>query len=84
MSVQVQAAQKAGIPVVHPDWLLACKFAWKQLPASAFSLKSYVSVVGSGCCSRRLLGLARSGPGGPGASAAERAAVMKAAGRTGP
>ena len=52
------------------------------LPAASFSLKTYASSPGSSCCSRRWLGLARSGAGA--ATAAERAAVMKSAGRTGP
>jgi hypothetical protein len=60
--------------------LAACRFAWRQLPAADFSLKTYSSTPGGSCCSRRWLGLARS----QGASAAERAAVEKSAGRTGP
>ncbi len=63
----------------------SCRFAWRQLPAADFSLKSYSSRPGSSSCSRRYLGLARSDAGAAAAAtAAERAAVMKSAGRTGP
>lgn len=71
--LQVRAAQAAGVPVVHPDWLVACRYAWKRVPELAFSLQTYKPVAGSRSASSRAAALA-----------AERAAVMKTAGRVGP
>jgi hypothetical protein len=80
-TTQVCAAQNAGVPVVHPDWLVACKFAWKRLPEAAYSLTAY-----RGSTSMRLLGHHGQGAGGSraaaaAATAAEQAAVMAGAGR---
>uniref|UniRef100_A0A383VRN5 Uncharacterized protein n=1 Tax=Tetradesmus obliquus TaxID=3088 RepID=A0A383VRN5_TETOB len=68
-------------PVVHPDWLVACKFGWARQPEAAFALPGYAGTGPGGFNggSSRLMAL-----GGAAAAAAERekAAVMKGAGRT--
>ncbi|WIA15963.1 hypothetical protein OEZ85_012704 [Tetradesmus obliquus] len=78
---KVTAAQRAGVPVVHPDWLVACKFDWAKQPEAAFALPGYAGTGPGGFNggSSRLMAL-----GGAAAAAAERekAAVMKGAGRT--
>jgi hypothetical protein len=78
---QVTAAKRVGVPVVHPDWLLACKFGWARPPEAAFSLPGYAGAGPGGLNggSSRLLAL-----GNAAAAAAEREkrAVMKGAGRT--
>jgi hypothetical protein len=78
--LQVTAAQRAGVPVVHPDWLVACKFNWAKQPEGAFALPGYAGTGPGGFNggSSRLMAL-----GNAAAAAAEREkqAVMKAAGR---
>jgi hypothetical protein len=79
--VQVTAAQRVGVPVVHPDWVVACKFGWARPPEAAFSLPGYAGTGPGGFNggSSKLMAL-----GNAAAAAAEREkqAVMKGAGRT--
>jgi hypothetical protein len=81
---QVRAAQAAGVPVVHPDWIVACRFAWRRLPEAAFRLTTYKGAAASSSSSSaaRLLGMSQAGSRKADA-AAERAAVMQSAGRVG-
>lgn len=84
LRVQVQAARRAGVPVLHPDWLVACKLGWARQPEAAFVLPGYTVNGSAAYGGTRLLGPA--GPAsGPGRAAAEREkqAVMRAAGRAG-
>lgn len=81
--LQVTAAQRMGVPVVHPDWLVACKFGWAKQPEAAFLLPGYAGMGPGGFNggSSRLMTL-----GNAAAAAAEaereKQAVMKGAGRT--
>eukprot|EP00878_Enallax_costatus_P036797 GHUV01041355.1.p2 GENE.GHUV01041355.1~~GHUV01041355.1.p2 ORF type:complete len:139 (+),score=36.51 GHUV01041355.1:480-896(+) len=74
---KVRAAQESGVPVVHPDWLLACKFSWSRQPEERFALPHYTSTGVGPFNSSRLLG-----PPKAAAVEAEKDAVMRGAGRT--
>lgn len=65
---------------MHPDWLLACMFAWKQLPAPDFALGHYNTVAGSPWCTKQLLGPPRNRV----LVEEQKMAVLRSAGRVGP
>lgn len=77
--LQVRAAQGAGVPIVHPDWLLACKFSWARQPEEQYALPQYTGAGVGGFSSSKFLGP----PPKAAAVAQERQAVLKTAGRTG-
>eukprot|EP00775_Hariotina_reticulata_P004483 gene4483-4737_t len=75
---KVQAAQRAGVPIVHPDWLIACKFSWSKQLEADFALPGYTG--GGSYSSTRLLGPTATAKR---AAEQEKQAVMQAAGRAG-
>jgi hypothetical protein len=81
--LSLPARRQTGVLSACVCCRVKCRFAWRQLPAADFSLKSYISRPGSSSNSRGWLGLARPRTASAAATAAERAAVMKSAGRTG-
>lgn len=77
--LQVQAAQRAGVPIVHPDWIIACKFAWSKQAEAGFALPGYSG--GGSYSSVRLLGPTASARR---AAEQEKQVVIQAAGRSNP
>lgn len=82
LCLQVQAAQRAGVPVVHPDWLVACKFSWARQPEAKFTLPGYAGAGPGGFSGGGSKMLALGKAAGL-AAEHERQAVMQAAGRAG-
>lgn len=76
--MQVRVAQEAGVPIVHPDWLLACKYSWARQPEEQYLLPHYTGGAVAGPSSSRLLGP----PPRAAAVEQEKQAVMRGAGKT--
>lgn len=43
---QVTAAQADGKHVVHPDWLMACKYQWSRTDEQAYAMPDYITKEG--------------------------------------